>query len=128
MAALVNEETASPTILPKIGRLTSAEPIDAAEGMAVEKTGRATGYTTGTVFDVSASVTVQFDLGMLTFQNQMLIRSEAEAFSDIGDSGSLIVDSESGRATGLLVGGARQCFVANHIGDVLQALNVTLVS
>jgi len=127
LAALVNEETASPTILPKIGRLTSAEPIDAAEGMAVEKTGRATGYTTGTVFDVSASVTVQFDLGMLTFHNQMLIRSDAEAFSDIGDSGSLIVDRESGRATGLLVGGAPQCVVANYVADVLQALNVTLV-
>jgi hypothetical protein len=128
LAALVDTEAASPIILPKIGRLTSAEPIDAAEGMTVEKTGRATGYTTGTVFDVSATIAVQFELGMLTFQNQMLIRSEAEAFSDIGDSGSLIVDSESGRATGLLVGGARQCVVANHIADVLQALNVRLVS
>lgn len=127
LATLVDAVAASPTILPKIGRLTSAEPIDAAEGMAVEKMGRATGYTTGTVFEVNANIAVQFDLGMLTFQNQLLIRSEAEAFSDIGDSGSLIVDSKSGRATGLLVGGALQFAVANHIADVLQALNVTLV-
>jgi hypothetical protein len=127
LATLLDPEAVSPTILPKIGRLRSAEPIDAAEGMPVEKTGRATGYTTGTVFDVSANIVVLFDLGMLTFQNQLLIRSDAEAFSDIGDSGSIVVDCGSGRATGLLVGGARQCVVANHIADVLQGLNVTLV-
>jgi hypothetical protein len=53
LAAIVDANAVSPAILPKIGRLTSAEPIEAAEGMPVEKTGRATGYTTSTVFDVS---------------------------------------------------------------------------
>jgi hypothetical protein len=33
----------------------------------------------------------------------------------------------SGRATGLLVGGSPQFAIANHIDDVLQALNVKLV-
>jgi hypothetical protein len=127
LAAILDASAVSPTILPKIGRLRSAEPIEAAEGMQVEKTGRATGYTTGTVFDVNATVTVQFDLGMLRFEDQVLIHSDAGAFSDGGDSGSLIVDRDSGRATGLLIGGVPQFAIANHIGDVLEALNVNLV-
>ena len=74
--------------------------------MQVEKTGRSTGYTTGTVFDVSATIPVDFDLGRLTFEDQILIRGQGGAFSDGGDSGSLVVDSVSGRATGLLMGGS----------------------
>jgi hypothetical protein len=127
IAAILDANVVSSAILPKIGRLTSAEPIEATEGMQVEKTGRATGYTMGAVFDVNATITVQFDLGMLTFEDQLLIRGDAGAFSDGGDSGSLIVDRESGRATGLLMGGTPQCAIANHITDVLQVLDVKLV-
>jgi len=79
------------------------------------------------VFDVSATVPIDFDLGRLVFEDQILIRSQGGAFSDGGDSGSLIVDVSSGRATGLLVGGSPQFAIANHIDDVLQALNVKLV-
>src|SRR5262249_22561439 len=39
LAALLDANTVGSAILPKIGRLTSATPIDAAEGMQVEKTG-----------------------------------------------------------------------------------------
>jgi hypothetical protein len=127
LAALLDATSVSPAILPKIGQLTSAEPIDAVESMQVAKTGRATGYTTGTVLDVSATITVEFSRGMLTFEDQLLIRSNVEAFSEFGDSGALVVDRGSGRATGLLVGGARRDAIANHVGDVLQALNVKLV-
>jgi hypothetical protein len=110
-----------------MGALVSAEPVEAADDMQVEKTGRATGYTMGTVFDVSATVPIDFDLGKLTFEDQILVRGQTGAFSDGGDSGSLIVDRESGRATGLLMGGSPQFAIANHIGEVLEALNVTLV-
>ena len=127
LATILDAGAVTPSILPKIGRLRSPEPIEAAEDMQVEKTGRATGYTTGTVFDVSATVPVEFELGMLTFEDQVLIRSNTGAFSDGGDSGSLIVDRASGRATGLLVGGSPQFTIANHICDVLEALNAKLV-
>ena len=127
LAVIVDASAVVPAILPKIGRLKSADPIEAAEGMEVEKTGRATGYTTGTVFDVSATVPVEFELGTLTFEDQILVRNEGSAFSDAGDSGSLIVDRGFGRATGLLLGGSLQFAIANHIADVLQALNAKLV-
>ena len=128
LAAIVDASAVTATILPKIGRLSSAEPIEADDDMQVEKTGRSTGYTTGTVFDVSATVPVDFDLGRLTFEDQILIRGQGGTFSDGGDSGSLVVGSQSGRATGLLMGGSPQFAIANHISDVLEALNVKLVS
>ena len=127
IATILDANAVIPTILPKIGRLTSAEPIEVVEGVEVEKTGRATGYTVGTVFDVSATVPIDFELGRLIFEDQLLIRGNAGAFSDGGDSGSLVVDRISGRATGLVVGGSPEFAIANHISEVLQALNVTLV-
>src|SRR5215469_3110471 len=127
LATILDANAVAPAILPKIGRLNGTEPIEATEGMQIEKTGRATGYTVGTVFDVSATVPIDFELGSLIFEDQILIRSQGAAFSDGGDSGSLIVDVSSGRATGLLVGGSPQFAIANHIGEVLQALSVRLV-
>jgi len=64
---------------------------------------------------------------MLQFEDQVLIKNEAQLFSKGGDSGSLIVDVDSGRATALLIGGNEIFAIANHIGDVLRALDVTLV-
>ena len=127
LAAIIDPDTVSTRFLPRIGQLSSTEPIEATDGMQVEKTGRATGYTTGGVIDISATIVVQFEQDTLQFQDQILVSNEPQVFSLAGDSGSLIVDSASGRATGLLIGGSEKCAIANHIGDVLQELGVTLV-
>jgi hypothetical protein len=126
LAAVDEAAAVRATVLPRVGRLAGAEPVEAAIGMKVEKTGRATGYTTGTVHDVSADVQVLFDLGKLTFQDQLVIDGDDRPFCDGGDSGSLVVDQDSGRATGLLFGGGRVGIV-NHLGDVLTRLGVKLV-
>jgi hypothetical protein len=115
------------TPLPQVGRLTSAQPIAAAVNMKVHKHGRTTGYTRGEVFDTSADVQVEYDAGVLTFQNQILVRGTPGSFSDAGDSGSLIVDRKSKRGTGLLFAGSGSYTIANHLSDVLAALGVTLV-
>jgi len=39
--------------------------------MKVEKTGRTTGYTAGTIHDISANVKVDYDIGPLTFSDQL---------------------------------------------------------
>src|SRR5438034_38630 len=116
------------TSMAKVGKLASPEPIDVVERMRVEKVGRGTGYTIGEVFDVSATVTLDYELGSLTFADQFLIRGVAGAFSDYGDSGALIVDLDSRRAAGLLIGGNTEHAVANHLDDVLEALQVSLVT
>ena len=108
--------------------LKSVSPLDATVNLAVHKMGRTTGYTRGTIEDVSADVKVGYDTGEYTFSNQIIINGLAQqAFSDSGDSGSLIVARTSGRATGLLFAGSTSYTIANHIGAVLTALGVALV-
>lgn len=127
IAEIPNPALVGTRLLPRLGKLASAEPIDAAEGMSVEKVGRGTGQTTGTVYDVSADITLSYDLGDLTFVDQILIHGTPEPFSDYGDSGALVVDSDSGRATGLLIGGSEGFAIANHLEDVLSELGLSLV-
>jgi len=123
----------NPRHMPLVGKLASTTPIAAAENMRVMKTGRTTGHTRGTVFDVSADVNVPYEDKqgnefIATFANQILIVGSPGSFSAGGDSGSLIVDRTSKRATGLLFAGSATHTVANHITDVLKALGVKLVT
>jgi hypothetical protein len=120
---------ASATILPKVGKLSSGATVQAKEKMKVEKTGRTTGYTTGVIRDVQATVKVTYDSGTLTFADQIVIvNAGGSSFSDAGDSGSLIVARTTKQAVGLLFGGTASHTLANHIDDVLSALNVSIVA
>ena len=126
--AVLNTPTiASPLILPSVGQLGSTAPISAAVGMGVHKHGRTTGYTKGKVIDVSADLNITYDFGVARFVDQIVIVGLSGSFSDAGDSGSLIVRRTGKRATGLLFAGSASHTIANHIGDVLTALGVTLV-
>lgn len=127
IAEVLDPALVRPTFLPRVGRLRSAEPIEPAEGMAVHKVGRTTGYTRGEVFDVSADLVVGYLAGTLVFQDQVLIRSAARPFSDQGDSGSVIVDRATGRPVGLLFAGSPQYTAANPLGAALAQLGVTVV-
>lgn len=123
----------NPRHMPSVGKLNSTTPIPAANNMLVMKTGRTTGHTRGKIIDTAADVNVGFNdkngndiVG--TFADQIIIVGTPSpgGFSAGGDSGSLIVDRSSKRATGLLFAGSDTHTVANHIADVLAALGVTL--
>jgi hypothetical protein len=95
--------------------------------MAVHKFGRTTAYRAGTIRMVSTDVTVSYETGSFVFEDQIVIvGANGAAFSDAGDSGSLILERESQMAVGLLFAGSPSHTLANHIDDVLQALGVTL--
>ena len=127
MASLDSPGLVSPKILAKVGKLGSTAPVQAVEDMRVHKHGRTTGYTRGHVIDVAADVNVSYDFGTARFVDQIVIVSESGSFSDAGDSGSLIVDRTTKRATGLLFAGSATHTIANPITEVLTALGVTLV-
>ncbi len=119
-------------LMRNVGGLRSTQPVAATIDMQVEKTGRTTGHTRGQVFDLAADVNVEYadaagNPFLATFEDQMIITSSTGMFSASGDSGSLIVERSSKRATGLLFAGSTSHTIANHIADVLSALNVTLV-
>lgn len=100
---------------------------DAGLDMSVHKFGRTTSYTAGHVTSVDTDVVVQYDIGNLTFTGQIIIVGTGrKSFSDAGDSGSLILQRGTNKAVALLFAGSKSHTIANHIGDVLKALNVTL--
>ena len=100
---------------------------DARLHMVVEKFGRATGYTAGRVTCVDADVLVPYQTGTFRFDRQiMVVGLDGKAFSDVGDSGALIVEQGSHRAVGLLIAGSSSHSIANHINAVLEKMEVTL--
>jgi hypothetical protein len=109
----------------QIGPPAGAAP--AALDMVVHKFGRTTSYTAGRVTSVDTDVSVQYETGTFTFEGQIIIVGlDGQPFSGAGDSGSLILERESQQAVGLLFAGSTSHTIANHVGDVLQALGVTL--
>jgi len=100
---------------------------DAAIDMSVHKFGRTTSYTVGHIKSINTDVTVGYDTGNFVFQEQIIIvGTNRHPFSKAGDSGSLILERSTNKAVGLLFAGSNSHTIANHIGDVLQALKVTL--
>jgi hypothetical protein len=107
-----------------VGIGTVSGIVSAKEGMKVEKTGRTTGHTAGEIFDTHATVKVYgYEWGFSIFSDQIIIKP---SMSKPGDSGSLIVESESKRAVGLLFAGSEAVTVANKIENVLAELNISL--
>ena len=127
IAEILAPELVRAAVMAKVGRLASAQPIAVIEGMSVEKAGRGSGYTRGKIFDVSATLTLGYEMGEINFVDQILIRGTDRVFSEDGDSGALVVDADSGRAAGLLIGGHGDYSVANHLEDVLTELGVSVV-
>jgi hypothetical protein len=106
----------------------SSTTVSAYIGQAVQKYGRTTSLTKGTVTGINATVTVDYGAsGTATFSNQIII-SAKKPFSKAGDSGSLIVTNDSNAyAVGLLFAGTSNgTTIANQIGDVLSALHVSI--
>jgi hypothetical protein len=98
----------------------------AAIDMRVHKFGRTTSYTVGHITSVATDVTVGYETGNFTFENQIIIVGDNGPFSAAGDSGSLILDRQSNNAVALLFAGSNTHTIANHLTKALQALKVTL--
>jgi len=92
-------------------------------GMAIRKSGRTTGFTTGNITTVETTVSVNYGPGQVaTFENQLV----AGPMSEGGDSGSLIVAADSQAAVGLLFAGSTQSTIFSPIQAVLDCLNVDI--
>ena len=98
--------------------------VNATPGLAVQKHGRTTGLTTGLVTGVNATILVQYDKGVAKFVNQVMIGGGA--FSDGGDSGSLIVTQAGNNPVALLFAGSSTATFGNPIDEVLSHFGVTI--
>jgi hypothetical protein len=72
-------------------------------------------------------VKIEYDLGIRTFHDQILIRGTTGMFSDRGDSGSVIIGRTARRATALLFAGSASHTIANPLVEVLAQLGVRMV-
>jgi len=95
---------------------------EATLGTQVQKMGRTTGYTRGSITQIDATVRVDYDGPSALFTGQLV----ASPMSDRGDSGSAILDMD-GNVVGLLFAGSEAATIINPIDEVLSALNVGLV-
>ena len=101
-------------------------------GMSVAKSGRTTGFTTGTVSSINTSVSVQYQQScgqgkkfVVNYINQVVINSST--FSAGGDSGSLIVTNNSAHnPVALLFAGSSTSTIANPINEVRSKLSTQL--
>ncbi len=91
-------------------------------GMAIKKSGRTTGFTTGEIQQIDVTANVQYGAGQVAvFTDQLL----AGAMSQGGDSGSAVLD-DSNRLTGLLFAGSDTTTIINRIENVFNALGISL--
>lgn len=103
---------------------------EASVGMTVQKFGRTTTYSSGTVTTSEGDFKVWSERfqAYLTFSDQIAIQSrDTNPFSAAGDSGALVLDGNR-QAVGLLFAGGDTLSIANHFSRVLQALDLALVT
>jgi hypothetical protein len=127
-SSVVGYGTPSSGLHPAYGDPTTIgdETLSDLLNVQVQKVGRTTGYTFGSVDAVDVTVDVCYDpycFDVARFTDQIMI--VPGGFSDGGDSGSLIVDLAN-RPVGLLFAGGETNTIANRIDLVLNRFNVTI--
>jgi len=97
----------------------------AKRNMKLAKFGRTTGKTTGRVIDVNFRFTLNYPgVGPVGYIDQVL----CTRYTDGGDSGSIVVDVDTGKIVGLHFAGADGGSVFNPIRPVMKALGFRFVS
>ncbi|MGH7138721.1 MAG: trypsin-like serine protease, partial [Pirellulales bacterium] len=97
-------------------------------GMQVQKAGRTTDYTIGLIRDVNFRVALSFNMpgggkGRVGFRDQVL----CTRYSAVGDSGSAVLNKKR-QVVGLHFAGSPSTSIFNRIGDVLDALQIDIVT
>ncbi len=93
----------------------------------VQKYGRTTSLTKGTVTDVNAIIWITYGSGRALFKDQIIVQS-GKPFIKAGDSGSLLVTDPGRQPVGLLFAGdaSGKYAIANRIMPILDCFGVTI--
>jgi hypothetical protein len=102
--------------------------VSPAFNMDVQKYGRTTSLTKGTIKGTNATIRVGYDNGVATFIDQIEVQGGKGSFIKGGDSGSLLVTDPERNPVGLLFAGNRsgKTAFANPIDAVLDSFGVTI--
>lgn len=105
------------------------EPGIARVGSPVKKVGRTTGFTHGEVVDVDFKTSIPYKKpgggkGYVRFKDQVL----CTRYTAGGDSGSAVLHRDTNKILGLHYAGSTSSSIFNKIGNVLDALNIEIVT
>ena len=133
IAKLIPGQMDSTGFIEDIGTISSVVKAPSV-GLSVAKSGRTTGFTTGSISSISTTVSVRYPKScgggggtLFTFANQVVITSST--FSAGGDSGSLIVSNNAcHQPVALLFAGSSSSTIGNPVGPVLAGLSTSLGS
>ncbi|GAJ03004.1 unnamed protein product, partial [marine sediment metagenome] len=119
---IIHDSDISDEIGCDLGRVQGIRELteDDIDVLQVQKCGRTTCHTTGTVIDIDVTVNVEYGTGAVYRFIHAIFFTD---MSDPGDSGSLILDMDM-KAVGLLFAGSDTVTVANPIQTVLGQMNV----
>jgi hypothetical protein len=112
--------------------IPAGDPAVPVVGQGVAKSGRTTGLTCSTITSISTDVSVQYQLNcnagrkfFVSYTDQVIVAGAP--FSAGGDSGSLIVSSDTAQPVALLYAGSSTTTIGNPVQDVIAALGVSFV-
>jgi hypothetical protein len=124
--AIALMSTSNPTSVAQSGGYTaSSTVVSPSVGLAVKKSGRTSGLTTGTIQAINVTIQVGYSGGVATFNGQIMTPG---SFIRSGDSGSLMVTQSGNNPVGLCFAGGSGGSFANPIGPVLQAFGATIAT
>ena len=120
LAEPLNENDVVNEIL-SIGKIKGVADGDL--GMSVKKSGRTTGFTTGSIQQIDVTVDISYGSGKTaTFVDQLMTGNMSAG----GDSGSAVLDSND-NIVGLLFAGSSSNTIINRIQNVFEALQVSII-
>ncbi|KAA3615376.1 MAG: hypothetical protein DWQ05_13550 [Calditrichaeota bacterium] len=97
---------------------------DGTVGMSVQKSGRTTGHTKGSITQIDVTVNVSYGSNKIaTFEDQLMTGGGMSAG---GDSGSAVLNDKN-EIVGLLFAGSSNSTIINRIQNVFSALNVEII-
>ena len=100
--------------------------VTEALGLSVQKYGRTTKLTKGTIVGINAVINIGYDSGVARFVDQIIINS-GKPFVKAGDSGSLIVTDDHSPVGLLFAGNTSGGYgIANPIRHVLERFSATV--
>lgn len=128
IATVIRRKDVVPNI-PRIGPPISA-PMEATLYQSVRKFGAATGHRVGVVTDVLPHVMIDDPLSgdPILYSYVIQVTGCGGPFSSGGDSGALVVDAQTHRPVGLIIGGDGERSFVSPIERVLQRFQATIVA
>jgi hypothetical protein len=115
----------SASTLPEHYGTPSSTIAPASRDLPIQKVGRTTGLTIGSVKSVNAKVKIKFPSGTALFTGQILT---SKSFGDFGDSGSLVVTADgTRRPVGMIIGGTGVgVAIVSPIGPILERFGASI--